>query len=72
MRGTDGPARGGTEVPVTGTGPLLISLVSPYAWDSAKVSHKRVFALLTPENLQLAMAQMLQKTSVSRSRAVNR
>ena len=30
-------------------------------WESAKVSHKRVFALLTPENPHLGMAQMLQK-----------
>ena len=34
-------------------------------WESAKVSHKRVFALLTPEIHSYAMAQMLQKkTSV--------
>ena len=30
-------------------------------WESAKVSHKRVFALLTPENPHLEIAQMLQK-----------
>ena len=30
-------------------------------WESAKVSHKRVFALLTPELPHLEMAQMLQK-----------
>ena len=29
--------------------------------ESAKVSHKRVFALLTPEKPQLEMAEMLQK-----------
>ena len=30
-------------------------------WESAKVSHKRVFALLTPEIHNYEMAQMLQK-----------
>ena len=30
-------------------------------WESAKVSHKRVFALLTPEIHSYEMAQMLQK-----------
>ena len=30
-------------------------------WESAKVSHKRVFALLTPEIHSCEMAQMLQK-----------
>ena len=30
-------------------------------WESAKVSHKRVFALLTPEIRSSKMAQMLQK-----------
>ena len=30
-------------------------------WESAKVSHKRVFALLTPEIRGWRMAQMLQK-----------
>ena len=46
-----------------------LSGVSPYAsrrstgkmWESAKVSHKRVFALLTPEIQSYEMAQMLQK-----------
>ena len=33
-------------------------------WESAKVSHKRVFALLTPEIRSWKMAEMLQKTSV--------
>ena len=33
-------------------------------WESAKVSHKRVFALLKPEIRGWKMAQMLQKTSV--------
>ena len=36
----------------------------PRIWESAKVSHKRVFALLTPEMRGWKMAQMLQKTSV--------
>ena len=40
-------------------------------WDSTKVSHKRVFALLTPEIRGWKMAQMLQKKPCSRSRAVN-
>ena len=30
-------------------------------WEGATVSHKRVFALLTPENPHLDVAQMLQK-----------
>ena len=30
-------------------------------WESAKVSHKRVFALVTPEIRGWKMAQMLQK-----------
>ena len=30
-------------------------------WESAKVSHKRVLALLTPEKYSYEMAQMLQK-----------
>ena len=30
-------------------------------WESAKVSHKRAFALSTPEKRQLDMAEMLQK-----------
>ena len=30
-------------------------------WESAKVLHKRVFALLAPENMHLEMSQMLQK-----------
>ena len=30
-------------------------------WESAKVSHKRVFALLTPEIHSYEVAQMLQK-----------
>ena len=34
---------------------------SPNRWESAKVSHKRVFALLTPEIHSYEMAQMLQK-----------
>ena len=33
-------------------------------WESAKVSHKRVFALLTPEIHSYEMAQTLQKPSV--------
>ena len=33
----------------------------PPIWESAKVSHKRVFALLTPEIHSYEMAQMLQK-----------
>ena len=33
-------------------------------WESAKVSHKRAFALLTPEEAPLDMAKMLQKASV--------
>ena len=32
-----------------------------FKWESAKVSHKRVFALLTPEIRSSKMAQMLQK-----------
>ena len=32
-----------------------------FKWESAKVSHRRVFALLTPEIPHLEMAQMLQK-----------
>ena len=32
-----------------------------FRWESAKVSHKRVFALLTPEIHSCEMAQMLQK-----------
>ena len=33
----------------------------PHRWESAKLSHKRVFALLTPEIHSCEMAQMLQK-----------
>ena len=33
----------------------------PHFWESAKVSHKGVFALLTPEIHSYEMAQMLQK-----------
>ena len=32
-----------------------------HVWESAKVSHKRVFALLTPEIRSEKMTQMLQK-----------
>ena len=32
-----------------------------FLWDGAKVSHERVFALLTPEVHSYEMAQMLQK-----------
>ena len=32
-----------------------------HPWESAKVSHKRVFALLTPEKPQPETAKMLQK-----------
>ena len=32
-----------------------------HIWESAKVLHKRAFALLTPEKPQLEMANMLQK-----------
>ena len=39
-------------------------LQDSHAWESAKVSHKRVFALLTPEIRGWNMAQMLPKTSV--------
>ena len=41
--------------------PFLASLSVHGLWESAKVSHKRVFALLTPEIPHLEMAQMLQK-----------
>ena len=45
---------------------LQNNLASPnmsriYSWESAKASHKRVFALFTPEIPHLEMAQMLQK-----------
>ena len=38
-------------------------------WESAKVSHKRVFALLTPEIRGHEMAQMLQKPAFAGVRA---
>ena len=40
--------------------PLQHSMTSD-VWESATVSHKRVFALLTPEIRGWKMAQMLQK-----------
>ena len=39
----------------------VFTLFFKYVWESAKVSHKRVFALLTPEIHSYEMAQMLQK-----------
>ena len=36
-------------------------MVTTIWWESAKVSHKGVFALLTPEIHSYEMAQMLQK-----------
>ena len=40
-------------------------------WESTKASHKRVFALLTPEIHRYEMAQMPSKNQCSRSRAVS-
>ena len=40
---------------------LRLSRQPLFCWESAKVSHKRVFALLTPEIRGWKMAQMLQK-----------
>ena len=41
-----------------------VAIPLSHCWESAKVSHKRVFALLTPEIHSYELTQMLQKTSV--------
>ena len=40
---------------------FLRKVLADIFWESAKVSHKRVFALLMPEIRGWKMAQMLQK-----------
>ena len=36
-------------------------MVISKVWESAKVSHKKMFILLTPDKLQLEKVEMLQK-----------
>ena len=40
---------------------MLAIRIAAVTWESTKVSHKRVFALLMPEIHSFEMAQMLQK-----------
>ena len=70
-RGGKRTVRGGGPKPLFGRGvirevfhPALFSTRPwrpPNQWEGAKVSHKRVFALLTPEIRRQKMARMLQK-----------